>query len=81
MDYREGYSKGFLEGEMIGYLMGIINYFRHPSDFKINYPELTLEEGYYAEVEAIVHKYPTLSERHLARRIIYEATYLPPTAD
>lgn len=76
--YRKGYSKGFLEGQMLGFLEIVVNCVRkNPELGKALYREY-LGDEYYTEIISIIDKHPTWSTRHLAQRILFEATHIPP---
>lgn len=81
--YQEGYEQGFVEGFLIGGCEIMIRMAR-TEDPKGKYTNCMqafyhsiYPEAYLDEVEAIMARYPRLSEKALAKKIIFEASYLP----
>ncbi len=77
--YREGFERGKREGFLIGGAEIVVSLVKESSESEeVRRALQTLyPQEYVEEVKAIIAKYPHYSREHLARRVIFEATYLP----
>lgn len=78
---RAAQDAGFDEGCLVGLVEGIIaiiDLLQDPSIPNKDKAKEKLSDPFYAEASEILKKYPNYSLEHQAKRVIYEATYLPP---
>lgn len=84
-EWNRDYDRIFSEGALVSHVEILSNIVRISEEDPTSMPKETLEKifdgqpGYYDEIIGIIHKYPNYESQHLARKIIFECTWLPYT--
>ncbi len=80
-EYNEGYDEGYSNGMLIGTIEGVvmlIRYYRENGDDPLEDHFSDIQKPFVKEAMAVMDKYPNYSSKHLAKKIFFESTYLPP---